>query len=99
LTTLALIAASLDKFATEIRALKKTETREVEEPFAAGQKGSSAMPHKRNPRLCEQISGLSRVVRANAVTALDNVPLRHERDISHSSAARVIIPDRTNLLK
>jgi len=98
LTALALIAASLDKFATEIRALQKTETREVEEPFAAGQKGSSAMPHKRNPRLCEQISGLSRVVRANAVTALDNVPLWHERDISHSSAERVIIPDSTILV-
>lgn len=98
LTTLALIAASLDKFATEIRALQKTETREVEEPFTAGQKGSSAMPHKRNPRLCEQISGLSRVVRSNAMTALDNVPLWHERDISHSSAERVIIPDSTILV-
>lgn len=98
LTTLALIAASLDKFATEIRGLQKTETREVEEPFASGQKGSSAMPHKRNPRLCEQISGLSRVVRHNAVTAFDNVPLWHERDISHSSAERVIIPDSTILI-
>ncbi len=98
LTALALIAASLDKFATEIRALQKTETRELEEPFAAGQKGSSAMPHKRNPRLCEQITGLSRVVRANAGTALDNVPLWHERDISHSSAERVIVPDSTSLV-
>lgn len=98
LTALALIAASLDKFATEIRGLQKTETREVEEPFTSGQKGSSAMPHKRNPRLCEQISGLSRVVRNNAVTALDNVPLWHERDISHSSAERVIIPDSTILV-
>lgn len=98
LLTLALIAASLDKFATEIRALQKTETREVEEPFASGQKGSSAMPHKRNPRLCEQISGLSRVVRANANAALDNVPLWHERDISHSSVERVIIPDSTILI-
>lgn len=98
LMTLALIAASLDKFATEIRALQKTETREVEEPFTTGQKGSSAMPHKRNPRLCEQISGLSRVVRSNAMTALDNVPLWHERDISHSSAERIIIPDSTILV-
>lgn len=97
-TTLALIAASLDKFATEIRSLQKTETREVEEPFTSGQKGSSAMPHKRNPRLCEQISGLSRVVRNNAATALDNVPLWHERDISHSSAERVIIPDSAILV-
>lgn len=98
LTTLGLIAASLDKFATEIRGLQKTETREVEEPFSSSQKGSSAMPHKRNPRLCEQISGLSRVVRNNATTALDNVPLWHERDISHSSAERVIIPDSTILV-
>lgn len=98
MTALALIASSLDKFATEIRGLQKTETREVEEPFTAGQKGSSAMPHKRNPRLCEQISGLSRVVRTNALTALENVPLWHERDISHSSAERVIIPDSTILV-
>lgn len=98
LLTLALIAASIDKFATEIRALQKTEVREVEEPFQAGQKGSSAMPHKRNPRLCEQLSGLSRVVRSNAVAALDNVALWHERDISHSSVERVIIPDSTTLV-
>jgi adenylosuccinate lyase len=93
LTTLALIAASLEKFATEIRALQKTEVREVEEPFGAGQKGSSAMPHKRNPVGCEQVSGLARVVRANALAALENVVLWHERDLSHSSVERVIVPD------
>jgi adenylosuccinate lyase len=93
LTTLALLAASLEKFATEIRALQKTEVREVEEPFGAGQKGSSAMPHKRNPVGCEQVTGLARLVRANALAALENVALWHERDISHSSVERVIIPD------
>jgi len=93
LTTLALIAASLEKFATEIRALQKTEVREVEEPFGAGQKGSSAMPHKRNPVGCEQVCGLARLVRANALAALENVALWHERDISHSSVERVIVPD------
>ncbi|HWX23433.1 MAG TPA: adenylosuccinate lyase, partial [Vicinamibacteria bacterium] len=93
LTVLAILAASLETFATEIRALQKTEVREVEEPFREGQKGSSAMPHKRNPVGCEQIAGLARVVRANAVAALENVNLWHERDISHSSAERVIIPD------
>jgi adenylosuccinate lyase len=93
MTTLALVAASLEKFATEIRALQKTEVREVEEPFAAGQKGSSAMPHKRNPIGCEQIVGLARLVRANSLAALENVALWHERDISHSSVERVIIPD------
>jgi adenylosuccinate lyase len=93
MTTLALIAASLEKFATEIRALQKTEVREVEEPFAAGQKGSSAMPHKRNPVGCEQVCGLARLVRANALAALENVALWHERDISHSSVERVILPD------
>ena len=98
LLTLAIIASSLDKFATEIRHLQKTETREVEEPFAIGQKGSSAMPHKRNPVSCEQISGLSRIIRANSQAALENVPLWHERDISHSSVERVIIPDSTILL-
>jgi len=96
--TLAIIASTLDKFATEIRALQKTETREVEEPFHEGQKGSSAMPHKRNPVLCEQISGLSRVVRANAQAALENVTLWHERDISHSSVERIILPDSTILV-
>jgi adenylosuccinate lyase len=79
--------------ATEIRALQKTEVREVEEPFGAKQKGSSAMPHKRNPVGCEQVTGLARVVRANALVALENVALWHERDISHSSAERVIVPD------
>jgi adenylosuccinate lyase len=93
LTTLAVIAASLEKFATEIRALQKTEVREVEEPFGKGQKGSSAMPHKRNPVGCEQVCGLARLVRANALAALENVALWHERDISHSSVERVIIPD------
>jgi adenylosuccinate lyase len=93
LSALALCATSLDKFATEIRHLARTEVREVEEPFAAGMKGSSAMPHKRNPKVAERISGLARVVRAAAVVGLENVPLWHERDISHSSAERVVIPD------
>jgi len=93
LTTLAITAASLEKFATEIRALQKTEVREVEEPFGQKQKGSSAMPHKRNPVGCEQIAGLARLVRANALAALENVALWHERDISHSSVERVIVPD------
>lgn len=98
LCTLAVIGSSLDKFATEIRHLQRTEVREVEEPFAAGQKGSSAMPHKRNPVKCEQVSGLSRLLRGYAVTALENVALWHERDISHSSAERVILPDATSVL-
>jgi adenylosuccinate lyase len=98
LCTLAILGSSLDKFATEIRHLQRTEVREVEEPFAAGQKGSSAMPHKRNPVKCEQISGLSRLLRGYAVTALENMPLWHERDISHSSAERVILPDATGLI-
>ena len=93
LAALALCATSLDRFATEIRHLARTEVREVEEPFAAGMKGSSAMPHKRNPKVAERISGLARVVRAGAVVGFENVPLWHERDISHSSAERVIIPD------
>ncbi len=97
-STLAVIGASLDKFATEIRHLQRTEVREVEEPFASGQKGSSAMPHKRNPVKCEQISGLSRLLRGYAVAALENVALWHERDISHSSAERVMLPDATSLL-
>lgn len=96
--TLAILGASLDKFATEIRHLQRTEVREAEEPFAAGQKGSSAMPHKRNPVKCEQVSGLSRLLRGYAVTALENVALWHERDISHSSAERVIFPDATSVL-
>ncbi len=98
MTTLAIIASCLDKYATEIRGLQKTEIREVEEPFRAGQKGSSAMPHKRNPVNCEQISGLARVVRANAVAALEDIPLWHERDISHSSVERIILPDTTTLI-
>ena len=93
LSTLALAATSLDRFATEIRHLARTEVREVEEPFATGMKGSSAMPHKRNPKVAERISGLARVVRGNAVVGLENVPLWHERDISHSSAERIVIPD------
>jgi adenylosuccinate lyase len=96
--TLAIIGSSLDKFATEIRHLQRTEVREAEEPFAAGQKGSSAMPHKRNPVKSEQVSGLSRLLRGYAVTALENVALWHERDISHSSTERVILPDATSVL-
>ncbi|HEY0389665.1 MAG TPA: adenylosuccinate lyase [Gaiellales bacterium] len=87
--------ASLDRFATEIRHLQRTEVREALEPFAAGQKGSSAMPHKQNPIVCERISGLARVLRGNAVVGLENVALWHERDISHSSAERVVLPDST----
>lgn len=93
MTTLAIIGASLEKFAVEIRGLQKTELGEVEEPFAKGQKGSSAMPHKRNPIGCEQVTGLARLLRANAMAALENVALWHERDISHSSVERVILPD------
>ena len=92
-TTLALIAASLEKFATEIRGLQRTEIREVEEPFGPGQTGSSSMPHKRNPELSERVCGLARLVRGYSVTALENVALWGERDISHSSAERVILPD------
>ncbi len=92
-TTLALIAASLEKFATEIRSLQRTEVREVEEPFGEGQTGSSAMPHKRNPELSERVCGLARLLRGYSVTALENVALWHERDISHSSAERLILPD------
>ncbi len=93
LCALAIVAASLEKFALEIRGLQKTEIGEVEEPFGRGQKGSSAMPHKRNPIGCEQVTGLARLVRANALAALENVALWHERDISHSSVERVILPD------
>jgi adenylosuccinate lyase len=93
LSALALVAASLERFATEIRHLARTEVREVQEPFGAGQKGSSAMPHKRNPVVAERICGLARVVRAAAAVGLENVPLWHERDISHSSAERVVVPD------
>jgi adenylosuccinate lyase len=98
LATLAVIASTLDKIATEVRHLQRTEVREAEEFFSAKQKGSSAMPHKRNPVACEQISGLARVVRSNAQAALENVALWHERDISHSSVERVILPDSTILL-
>ena len=93
LTALAVLASSLDRFATEIRHLARTEVREVEEPFGAGQKGSSAMPHKRNPIVSERICGLARIVRANAMVGFENVALWHERDISHSSAERVVLPD------
>jgi adenylosuccinate lyase len=98
LSTIALIGASLEKFAVEIRNLQRTEILEAEEPFGKGQKGSSAMPHKRNPITCERIAGLARVLRANAGAALENVALWHERDISHSSVERVILPDSTMLL-
>jgi adenylosuccinate lyase len=98
LTTLALIGASIEKVALEIRHLQRTEVREAEESFGAKQKGSSAMPHKRNPVLSENLCGLARVLRGNALTALENVALWHERDISHSSAERIIIPDSTMLL-
>ncbi len=96
--TLGLIAASVEKIAVEIRHLQRTEVREAEEPFTKGQKGSSAMPHKRNPVGCENLSGLARVVRTNALAALENIPLWHERDISHSSVERVIIPDSSILV-
>ena len=95
LCTLAIIASSLDKFATEIRHLQKTEVYEAEEYFSKGQKGSSAMPHKRNPITCERVSGLARLLRANAQVALENIALWHERDISHSSVERIILPDST----
>jgi len=98
IAALAGIASSLDKIALEIRHLQRTEIREAEEPFALGQKGSSAMPHKRNPIVCEQICGLARVLRSNAQAAFENVALWHERDISHSSVERVIIPDSTILI-
>ncbi len=92
-TTLAIISSSLEKFATEIRSLQRTEVREVEEPFGAGQTGSSAMPHKRNPELCERICGLARLVRGYALTSMENIALWHERDISHSSTERITLPD------
>ena len=95
---LAVIAASLEKIAFEIRHLQRTEVREAEEPFGAGQRGSSAMPHKRNPVQCEQVCGLARVVRSNAQAALENVALWHERDISHSSVERVVLPDSTTMV-
>jgi adenylosuccinate lyase len=97
-STLAIIASCLEKYATEVRLLQQTELREVEEPFRAGQKGSSAMPHKRNPVNCEQIVGLSRLMRSYVTPALEDIALWHERDISHSSVERVILPDATQLL-
>jgi adenylosuccinate lyase len=98
LSAIALAGAGLERFATEIRHLQRTEVREVEEPFRAGQKGSSAMPHKRNPVICERICGLARVLRGNAQVGLENVALWHERDITHSSAERIVLPDSTILL-
>jgi adenylosuccinate lyase len=95
---LAIAAASLEKIALEIRGLQRTEVLEAQEPFGPGQKGSSAMPHKRNPELCERICGLARLIRTNALSALENVALWHERDISHSSVERVILPDSAILL-
>ncbi len=97
-TALALMASSLEKFATEIRGLQRTETREVEEPFSAGQTGSSAMPHKRNPELCERICGLARLIRGYSLTSMENIALWHERDISHSSTERIILPDTCLLI-
>lgn len=98
LTTVAVIGASIEKFATEIRSLQRTEILEAEEYFSKGQKGSSAMPHKRNPITCERVAGLARILRSNALAALENVALWHERDITHSSVERVILPDSTTLL-
>ena len=98
LSTLAIIASCIDKYATEIRHLQKTEVLELEESFTKGQKGSSAMPHKKNPIVSEQLSGLARIIRGNSLAALENIPLWHERDISHSSVERIIMPDSTILL-
>jgi adenylosuccinate lyase len=98
ITTLAIIAGSLEQFATEIRHLQRTEVQEVEEQFAAGQRGSSAMPHKRNPITCERITGLARLVRSYVTPALENMALWHERDICHSSVERVILPDASILI-
>jgi len=98
LNTLAIIGSSLEKFAQEIRHLQRTEVREVEEPFLEGQKGSSAMPHKRNPVICERICGLARLLRSYALAGMENIPLWHERDISHSSVERIILPDACILL-
>jgi adenylosuccinate lyase len=97
-TTLAIIASSLEKFATEIRNLQHTEILEVEEPFTKGQKGSSAMPHKKNPIICERVAGLARLIRGNALSSLENITTWHERDITHSSVERIIIPDSTILV-
>src|SRR5260221_3203905 len=97
-STLAIIAATLEKIAIEIRHLQRTEVREAEEPFGGEQRGSSAMPHKRNPVTCEQVSGLARLVRSNMIAAFENIGLWHERDISHSSVERIILPDSTILI-
>jgi adenylosuccinate lyase len=94
-TTLAIVAASLEKIALEVRGLQRTEVLEAQEPFGEGQKGSSAMPHKRNPELAERVCGLARLLRGHATAALENVALWHERDISHSSVERVVFPDST----
>jgi len=98
LTALAIVAGSLEKMATEVRNLQRTEILEAEEPFRKGQKGSSAMPHKRNPMLSERVAGLSRVIRGNALAAMENIALWHERDLTHSSVERIIIPDSCILL-
>jgi adenylosuccinate lyase len=98
ISVLAILASSFERFALEIRHLQRTEVREMEEPFSRGQTGSSAMPHKRNPIACEQISGLARLVRANALAAFSDIPLWHERDISHSSVERIIVPDSTTIV-
>ena len=95
MTTLAIVASTLEKIATEIRNLQRTDIREAEEYFSPGQKGSSAMPHKRNPINCERVAGMARLVRGNAVAAMEDITLWHERDISHSSVERVILPDST----
>lgn len=97
MNTLALIGSSIEKFTTEIRHLQKTETLELEESFTKGQKGSSAMPHKKNPITCERLSGMARVLRGNAMASMENIPLWHERDISHSSVERIVVPDSTIL--
>lgn len=98
LSSLAIMASSLEKFATEIRHQQKTEVLELEEPFTKGQKGSSAMPHKKNPVICERVAGLARILRGNAIAGMENINLWHERDISHSSVERMILPDSTMLL-
>ncbi|MFH0790985.1 MAG: adenylosuccinate lyase, partial [Candidatus Omnitrophota bacterium] len=98
MAALAIIGASLEKFSLEVRHLQRTEVREVEEPFGRGQKGSSAMPHKRNPVICERICGLARLLRGNSMVAFENIALWHERDISHSSTERIIMPDSTIVL-
>ncbi len=97
MNTLALIGSSIEKFTTEIRHLQKTETLELEESFSKGQKGSSAMPHKKNPITSERLSGMARVLRGNALASMENIALWHERDISHSSVERIVVPASTIL--